>query len=59
MIRERVYPALRLINGDTQTGPWRFDSDGTIGAYPRFVRSDGAIVPWHAVLYVHGQEDPT
>lgn len=30
-------------------GPWKFVSQGTIGAYPHFVNEHGMVVPWHAV----------
>lgn len=41
---------LVLIDGTILDGIWKFESDGTLGVYPRYVRDDGVIVPLHAVM---------
>lgn len=33
----------------SRDGPWRFVSQGEIGANPHFVNEQGVMVPWHAV----------
>lgn len=43
-----------VVEGDppeTFAGPFKFVSDGAIGAYPRFVSDTGLTVPWHSVRY--------
>lgn len=57
MIRDGEYNTIRLIDGSNLSGPWIFESDGYGGMYPRFVRpDDGAMVPWHSVLYIFGKD---
>ncbi|HVQ18912.1 MAG TPA: hypothetical protein VMT27_07740 [Actinomycetes bacterium] len=38
------------VRGGVLEGPWKFTSQGTIDAYPRFVDRVGVVIPWHAVI---------
>lgn len=44
-----AWKSLVLLDGSVLDGPFTFHSDGTIGAYPRYVRGDGTTVFLHAV----------
>jgi hypothetical protein len=50
LISSHLWTRIRLTDeSDWREGPWTFASDGTIGAYPRFVNDQGAVVFLHAV----------
>lgn len=46
----KKYESLEMLSGGKLPGPWVFVSDGSIGAYPRFVNErTGRVVFLHAV----------
>lgn len=47
-----AFGTLRLLDGTIVQGRWRFESDGMIGAYPRFAdETTGRVVFLHAVAW--------
>lgn len=49
VLGQRTFRKLILITGVTVEGPFVFESDGAIGAYPRFSDKKGQVVFLHAV----------
>ena len=41
---------------DIFEGPYKFVSQGAIGAYPRFVNKAGLMVPWHSVVFARRRQ---